>query len=451
MRKMTALAAMFLMTAGFALGEEAATDVGTNWHQWRGPLGTGVAPEANPPATWSATENMRWSVEIPGLGFSSPIIWNDRIFITTSIAVENPAEAAEEGAQGGRRRGGMLGSRNPTVAQRLVLMCIDRASGKVIWERDAHESVPHEGHHGWLSSHANETPVTDGEHVYAFYGSEGLFCYDMDGNLKWQKDFGVKMRVFNRFGESASPALHGDTIVVLFDHDEQSFVAAVDKNSGDIRWRVDREEDTTWTSPYIYEHEGNAQVAVSAGNFVRGYDLSSGDLIWQSSGMTRGVIPTPVYGDGMLFASSGTLGHGMIALRLGETGDLTGTDSVIWSLDKFTPYNSSPLLWGEEIYVLEDMQSGNTFISCFDAKTGKAHYTKQRLPKNYTIKSSAIGAGDKIYMCSEEGEVLVMARGTEFKLLATNVMDELFLATPAAAGGDLILRSQNHLYCVSEN
>ena len=451
MRKMTALAAMVLMTAGFALGEEAATDAGTNWHQWRGPLGTGVAPEANPPATWSATENMRWSIEIPGLGFSSPIIWNDRIFITTSIAVEDPAKAAEEGAQGGRRRGSMLGSRNPTVAQRLVLMCIDRASGEVIWERDAYESVPHEGHHGWLSSHANETPVTDGEHVYAFYGTEGLFCYDMDGNLKWKKDFGVKMQIFNRFGESASPALHDDTIVLLFDHNEQSFIAALDKNSGDVRWTLNREEDTSWTSPYIFEHEGKAQVAASAGNFVRGYDLSSGDLIWQCSGMTRGVIPTPVYGHGMLFASSGTNGHGMIALRLGETGDLSGTDSVIWSLDKFTPYNSSPLLWGEEIYLLEDMQSGNTFISCFDAKTGKAHYTKQRLPKSYTIKSSAIGAGDKIYMCSEEGDVLVMARGTEFKLLATNVMDELFLATPAAAGGDLILRSQKHLYCVSEN
>lgn len=411
-----------------------------DWPYWRGPLATGVAPEGDPPVEWSDTENVSWRYRDPGLGFSSPIVWKDQVFITTAIRVLEPGEPEPPPQRY------MLGEKEPAHRQQFVVLAVDRETGQERWRRVAREALPHEGHHGRLSSYANMSPVTDGKRVYASFGSQGVYAYDLAGEPVWSRDFNVKMRMYNRFGESSSPALHGDTLVLSFDHQEQSFIVALDSATGEVRWREDRDENTTWTSPHILEHEGKAQVVVAAHNFVRGYDLESGEVLWKVTGMTRSVIPTPVSGHGMVFVASGTNGQAFKAIRLGGSGDLTGTDAEVWSLNKGTPYNPSPLLWGDELYLLKDIMSGNTFLSAFNAHTGEQYYFQNRLPQSYTIKASPVGAGDKIYLCTEEGDVLVLKRGKELEVLAVNSMDEMFLASPAVAGNELFLRSREHLY-----
>ena len=436
----------WVIVAGLILargGLSAAAEAEDQWGYWRGPWATGVAPRSDAPLAWSATEKIKWRLDVPGLGFSTPIVWEDKIFLTSAVPVF-PA-----GVEPTPRPRGIFGEQQPTIPERFMVLCVDRATGAIVWERVAIETIPHEGHHSALSSYANASPVTDGERVYVNFGSRGLYAYDLEGNLLWSRDFGVKMRVFNRFGESCSPALYDNTLVLQFDHDAGSFAAAVDKRDGSLLWRIDREENTSWTSPHILVHDGRPQVVLNGTNFVRGHDLATGDLIWKFTGMTRGVIPTPVSGLGMVFVASGTNGQAMKAVRLGGSGDLTGTPWEVWGLTKGTPYNPTPLLWGEELYLIKDQTRGGTFVSCFNARTGEAYYEQARLPQPYTIKASPVGAGDKIYLLSEEGDAIVLRRGPTFEVLSINPMGEMFLASPAVAGGELYLRSRERLYCVS--
>ncbi len=418
--------------------DEAADEALQYWPQWRGPFGNGVAT-TDGPLHFGATENVKWKIEIPGRGISTPIVWGDRLFLTTAIPVEQDGQSP--------RRGTSL------VSQRFDVICIDRRTGELLWQQTAKEAMPHEGYHRSLGSYANASPVTDGEHVYVFFGSFGLYSFDMDGNLEWSRDFGVQMRMFNRFGEASSPALHGNTVVVLFDHEGQSFIEAVDKRSGKTLWKNLRDENTTWASPYILVHEGRAEVVVSGGNFIKSYDLETGVEIWRCAGMSRHPIPTPVAGQGLLFAASGTSERRVRVIRLGETGDLTDTDAVVWKLDRAAPYNPSPLLWGDELYLVRDggLVRGTSRFSAFDVKTGSEHYMQMRLPSSYTVKASPVGAGDKIYLLTEEGDVLVIKRGTEFEVLAVNSMDEMFLASPVIVDGVMFLRGAEHLFAISES
>lgn len=422
------------------------------WTDWRGPLGTGVAPDRDAPVKFSATENVKWKTEIPGVGFSSPIIWRDRIFLTSAVAKPDPSPPAPEPASApqGRRRG----RRRPLVPQQLLVLCIDRGSGEVVWRRTAKEVMPHEGHHPRLSSYANASVVTDGEYIYAFFGSFGLYCYDMDGNLQWERAFDVKMRMYNTFGESSTPALSGNSLVLQFDHEDQSFVEAVDKRTGDTLWKKQRDEETSWSSPYAFEHDGIAQVVLSGANFLTSYDPATGDEIWKCAGLTTHPVPTPVYSDGFLYATCGTGGRkATVVIRMGGTGDLSGTDAVVWTMQKGSSYNPSPLVWGDELYLVNDggfMPGGSGKMGSFDAKTGEQHYFEQRLSGAYTVKASPIGVADKIYICTEEGDVLVLQRGKEYKVLAINQMEERFIATPAFVEDEIFLRGDKNLYCISE-
>ena len=421
-----------------APADEAADEALQYWPQWRGPLGNGVAT-TDGPLHFGATENIKWKIDIPGRGFSTPIVWGHRLFLTTAIPVE------QDGPSRGRGRS--------LVRQRFDVICIDRRTGKILWQKTAKEAMPHEGYHRTLGSYATASPVTDGEHVYVFFGSFGLYSFDMDGNLEWSRDFDVKMQIFNRFGEGSTPALHGNTLVVLFDHEGQSFIEAVDKRSGETLWKIPRDEGTAWTSPYILVHEGRSQVVVTGRDFIRSHDLETGEEIWRCAGLSRLPIPTPVTGHGLLFAASGTGERRVRAIRLGETGDLTDTDAVVWKLDRAAPYNPTPLLWGDELYLVRDggLNRGTSMFSAFDAKTGSAHYVQKRLPSSYTVKASPVGAGDRIYLLTEEGDVLVIKRGTEFEVLAVNSMDEMFLASPIIVDGVLFLRGADHLFAISEN
>ena len=406
---------------------------------WRGPLGTGVAPEADPPLTWSETQNIKWKIEIPGRGSATPVIWGDRLFLLTAI----PAGSSGEDAH--KPRGGV----SPRVAHQFKVLAINRADGKVIWERTAREEVPHEASHQDNGTWASASAVTDGQHVIASFESRGLFCYDLNGTLVWQKDLGDK-KMRNEFGEGSTPALHGDSVVVVWDHfvPGESFIVALDKRTGAERWRVKRDEIDTWATPAIVEEGGRTHVIVPGMNRLRSYDLATGAVLWETAGLTMNPIPSPVVGDGMVFATSGFRGNSLKAIRLaGAKGDITGTPNVVWTLDRDTPYVPSPLLYDGVLYILK---TNNGLVSAFDAKTGKPHYQVQRLDKAPNVFASPVGAAGRVYIAGRDGTTVVLKHGATFDVLAENTLDDGFDASPAVVGRELYLRGYRYLYRVSQ-
>jgi outer membrane protein assembly factor BamB len=436
----------------------------SNWPQWRGPLASGAAPTADPPITWGEGRNVRWKVKLPGRGTSTPIIWGDSIFIQAAIPTGKAADGAAAapaaprtagpvpGDRPGGRRGGGGGGFGalppPTEPYQFVLLCLDRKTGQPRWQKVAREEVPHEGHHR-DHGFSSYSPVTDGAHVYAYFGSRGLHCYDTDGNLKWQKDLG-RMQTRNGFGEGSSPALFADTIVVNWDHEGDDFIVALDKSNGEQRWRELRDEDQTWSTPLIVEHDGQAQIITAATNRVRSYDLKTGKQIWEAPGLTTNTIPSPVAGDGMVFATAGFRGSALYAIRLGHSGDLSGTDAIAWSAKRGTPYVPSPLLYGERLYLYS---GNNAMLSCYDAKTGKPVIETERIDDIDGVYASPIGADGRVYLVGRNGATVVIKhldKSDKVEVLATNQLDERFDASPAAAGKELFLRGHEYLYCVAE-
>ncbi len=410
-----------------------------NWPQWRGPLGAGVAPQSSAPLRFDADTGVKWKVALPGRGRSSPIVWNDLVFVTTAV----PTSEVEPSGDRPRRREPRL------LEHDFRVLALRRDDGSLAWSRTAATVVPHEGFHRRYSSLANPSPVTDGERVYAFFGSRGLYAYGLDGDLHWERDFGVEMETFGPFGEAATPALHGDFLVVVFDHQAQSFIEAVDRHTGETLWKTLRESDTSWSSPFIVEHLGGALVVVSGSDALSAYDLATGDLAWTSAVVRPQPIPTPVAGGGLLFAASRAPERRVQALDLGTAAD--GAVAARWELDDVASYSPSPMLWDGELYVVRDggLSGGASRLSVLDAATGEPHYMGQRLPSRYTIKASPVGADGRVYLATEEGDVLVIRRGGAFEVLATNAMGEPFIASPAIAHGELFLRGVNHLFCIS--
>jgi outer membrane protein assembly factor BamB len=426
---------------------------GNQWPQWRGPLGTGAAPEADPPTEWGEGKNVKWKVRLPGNGTSTPIVWDDRVFIHAAIPAGKADEAraaASEAAtpvvfQNQQRRGGFGGGPPPTDKHQFVLMCLDRATGKTLWQKVVREEVPHEGHHR-DHGFASYSPVTDGKLVFAYFGSRGLHCYDAQGNLKWEKDLG-KMRTKNGFGEGSSPVLHGERLVVLWDHEGDDFIIALDKTTGKELWRTPRDEDTTWSTPLVVEHGGRAQVVVSATRKIRSYDLETGKQVWECAGMTPNAIPSPVAANGMVYLTSGFRGSNLLAIRLGRGGDLTGTDAIAWSHNRGTPYVPSPLLYDNRLYFLSVNEAR---LSCFDVTTGKPLYETQRVEDLQGVYASPVGAAGRVYLVGRNGTTAVIRHGDKVEVLATNVLDDRIDASPAAVGKELFLRGHQYLYCIAQ-
>jgi outer membrane protein assembly factor BamB len=411
------------------------------WPYWRGPAADGMAV-GDAPLNWSDTQNVRWKTEIPGRGSSSPVVWGDRVFITTAIKTGVSA-TPEPPATPAPKRG--MTTPGPQAEHKFEVICLNRKNGKILWQRTAITATPHEGYHPTYGSFASNSPVTDGKHVYAFFGSRGMYCYDMKGKLIWQKDFAVQMRMRMAFGEGMAPVISGNRLILVFDHDGSSFMVVLDKNSGKEIWRVNRDEVTNWAAPLVIDYKGRKQIIVNATKKVRSYDFDSGKVIWECAGLGVNTIPQPVYQDDLVFAMSGYQNPKLMAIRLGKEGDLTGTDAIVWSQTKGNSYTASPVLHDNMLYVLTD----NGMISCYNAKTGEPYYHQQRLPKTYSFKSSPVGANGKLYLASENDDVLVLRMGPKFEVLATNTMpDQIFIATPAITGGELFLRSQNRLYCI---
>lgn len=408
------------------------------WPQWRGPQATGASAHATPPLEWSETKNVRWKIEIPGRGSASPVVWGDRVFLLTAVPSDTSDRESHES------RGGVT----PRQPHQFKVLAIDRASGRVLWERTAVEEIPHEGAHHDNGTWASSSAVTDGEHVIASFESRGIYAYDMDGTLAWKIDLGDK-RMRNEFGEGSTPALHGNHLVVVWDHQDQSFVVTLDKRTGRELWRRNRDEIDTWATPLILQHEGRVQVVTAGMSKLRSYDLETGELIWECPGTTMNPIPSPVFGEGMVFLTSGFRGNSLKAIRLaGARGDLTDSGNIVWSLERDTPYVPSPLLYDGILYFLK---SNSGLLSAFDAKTGEAHYRVQRLDGVPNVFASPVAAAGRIYIAGREGTTLVIKHGPSFEVLAENVLDDGFDASPALVEGEIYLRGYRYLYSIGES
>ena len=413
-----------------------------NWPNWRGPNADGVAVKGNPPVTWSESENVKWKVKLPGTGSSTPVVWGDKIFMQTAVPTAVAAPVRENPRP--RRRGPPRGI-TPRAPYKFNLVCLDRRNGDLLWERTVREELPHEGHHP-TGSFASYSPVTDGEHVWASFGSRGLYCFDVDGNAKWSTDL-FKMKIKLNFGEGSSPALVGDSVVVVMDHEGDSKLLAFNKTTGDLLWETDREERTSWASPLPVKVGDTYQIVTCATSLIRSYDAKTGDLIWQCSGLTANAIPTPVAGFGNVYCTSGFRGYALKAIELGHTGDISDSDAIVWEVDRGTPYVASPLLYDDKIYVMDSLKP---VLSCYNAVTGAPIFKDQRLVGMKQIYASPVGAGGRIYIADREGTTLVLKQTDKFEVLATNTLDEGFDASPVVIGDELYLKGSEYLYCIAQ-
>jgi outer membrane protein assembly factor BamB len=431
----------------------------TSWPNWRGPEFTGVAPGCNPPTVWSETQNIKWKVKLTGDGSDgSPIVWKDKIFFQTAVKTDKPVAVAVPAdlplittaemaspppPPGGQRRGGNRGNQAPTNIYQFNLVCMDRATGKVLWEKTACEAAPHQGHHG-DHGYASFSPVTDGKYVWASFGSQGMYCFDVDGKLIWKQDL-VKMKT--RFGEGNSPAIAGDAVIVVADNETESWIWAFNKTTGETIWKKQRDETTTHATPLVLTVAGKMQVIVSATNKIRAYDAKTGDVIWECGGMTGNVIPTPVADSEMVYCTSGFRGSMLQAIKLGRTGDLTGTDAVVWQVKEATPYVPSPILYDGKIYVFS---VNDAILSCYDAKTGKPFYVKQKLDEMKNIYAAPVGANGNVYCAGRNGVTYVLKNADAYEVVSINKLDDGLDATPAIVDNEIFLKGKQYMYCIAE-
>ena len=427
----------------------------TSWTTWRGPSGAGVAAGARPPTTWSDQQNIKWKVKLPGSGFSTPIIWKDRIFLLSAIetteeqpaaaAVAAPAPAPKEEGDTRRRRGGFGGVPKPTRYHDFIVMAVDRKTGGMLWQKTARREVPHEARHE-TNTYASASPVTDGKRLFVSFGSRGLYCYDLDGALLWEKDLG-NMQTRGSFGEGSSPALAGDRLIVPWDHEGQSFIVALDTKTGAEVWRQTRDERSSWSTPLIVEVNGRWQAVVAATKRTRSYDVATGEVVWEAGGLTPNVIPTPVTGHGLVYVMSGFQGNSIQAIKLTSRGDITDTDNIVWSARKSAPYVPSPVLSGDRLYA---SKSRDAFLSCMNALTGEVHYQDQALGGLGGLYASPVAANGYLYVAGRDGTVLVLKDQTTYEVVATNKLSDRIDASPVMVDRELFLRGHQFLYCIAE-
>jgi outer membrane protein assembly factor BamB len=398
-----------------------------------------VAPNGNPPVEWSEQQNIRWKTRLPGIGYSTPAIWGNTIFVTASIELEGKSSSGEK-----RKSGNRPAPQNPV---KCIILAIDRSSGKTLWERVAREEIPHEAMHP-STTWATGSPITDGKYVFAYFGSRGLYCYDSMGNLQWEKDFG-NLRIFSTQGEGATPALHKDRLIVNWDHEDQSFITVLDAATGREIWKKNRDEGTTWCTPLVMEVDGRAQVITNGMDRIRAYDLASGDLLWEDAGFVETVIPSPVAADGVVYLTGGYQQKDLRAIRLSDARGNIGTSSaILWTYNQaYTPFVPSPLLMDGHLYFL---RANDGFLTCLDVSSGKPHYENQRLKGVSSVYASPVGVDDRVYIISRKGVTVVLRHGLKYEVLAMNNLDDNFDASPAIIGNEIYLRGHQYLYCISK-
>ena len=414
-----------------------------NWPTWRGPQQTGLSLNATPPTTWSESANLAWKVELPGPGHATPVIWGNRIFVLSAVSLpSNSKEQTPPPPSGGPPR-----QAKPTTLHQFTVTALSRKDGSTLWQTVAREEIPHEGGH-LTASQASASPITDGKHVWASFGSRGLYCLDAaTGKIKWEVDLG-EMRTRNEFGEGASPVIHGDLIVVVWDHEGESFIVALNKHTGKEQWRTPRDEPTSWATPLVIEDDGKSLVLVPGTNKVRAYDLKTGKEVWSTSGLGLNCIPTPVTDGETAWVMSGYREPAGLAINYrGAKGDLTNTEAIAWKLEQGLSYVPSPLLYDGTLYFLERFKG---MLLSYDLKTGEEHYGKQRLEGIGNTYASLVGAAGRVYVLDRDGNALVFKHGKKFEEVARNKLDDAFDASPVIVGDELALRGHQFLYKVVE-
>lgn len=417
-----------------------------DWPQFRGPGARGVGDSPQLPERWSVSENMEWRVDVPGRGWSSPIVSGNRVFVST-VASEGAIEEPKKGLYfGGERK------EIPKGTHQWLVLCYDLETGRELWRKVAFAGAPGNPLH-IKNTYASETPVTDGERVYAYFGNTGLFCYDLDGKELWKTNWPpVKTRY--GWGSAASPALYKDHLFIVNDNEDASYIVALDAKTGQQLWRKERDEKSNWATPFVWQNAQRTELVTAGTKKVRSYDLE-GNLLWELSGMSTIVIPTPFVAEGLLYVCSGYVGdkhRPVYAIRPGARGDISlsegqsSSEFIAWSQPTAAPYNPSPLVYKGHFYVLFDFG----FLGCYDAKTGRPFYAKERIrpegPTSFTASPWAYN--DRIFALSEDGDTFVFQAGPEYKLLHKNSLDEMCMATPAIAGDRLLIRSLGKLNCI---
>ena len=416
------------------------------WPQFRGPGARGVVHNEALPEHWSATENVQWKTDVPGRGWSSPIVWGDRVFLTTVINLGQGEEPKKGLYLGGDRE------KPPDSLHRWEVHCLDLKTGRILWQRKVHEAKPQHAIH-LKNSRASETPVTDGSRVYCSFGNVGVFCFDTDGHPLWSKHLEPHpMR--NHWGTAASPALHKDRLYLVNDNEEDSYLLALDIKTGKEIWRVRRDEKSNWSTPFVWETEQRTEIVTPGTDQVRSYGTDGG-LLWSLQGMSSITIATPYCCSDLLYVSSGSVLDSLrpvYAIRPGGRGDIslaedqTSNDWIAWCQRKAAPYNPSTLVYRDRLYVLYDWG----FLACYDAGTGAQIYGRRRIPKGKAFTSSPWAYNGKIFCLNEDGVTFVFAAGDTYELLHSNPLaeDEMCLATPAIAGDRLLIRSARRVHCI---
>jgi outer membrane protein assembly factor BamB len=418
-----------------------------NWPGWRSD-GQGISSEKNLSLKWSEDEGIKWKTPIPGAGHSSPIIWENRVFVTTAVADDPNVQTFKGGMYFGGDR------RKPDDSEYTFnLICLNAENGNILWDKAVVKQQPRTRRHT-KNTYASETPVTDGKYIFASFGSAGLYCVDFDGNLIWQRDLGL-MRRRAGWGTSSSPVIFKNTVIVNCDSDDESYITALDKTTGEPLWRTERNEKASWSTPFLFQSDNRTIVVTNAMRRMRGYDASTGKLLWECAGGSMITIPSPVAARGLIFISSG---HNLfsrqpiVAVRPYASGNITpdkgkfSSQGVAWMHPRGGPYVTSPIAIGDYLYIPLD----KGYLTCYEAMTGKTVYEKQQLGNRNTITASPIAGDGRIYIQAEDGECYIIKPGPEFEILAVNKLDEVFCASPAVSTGRIFLRGRKHLYCIGK-
>jgi outer membrane protein assembly factor BamB len=410
-----------------------------NWPQWRGPNAAGVSEESNLPVSWSSTVNVAWKTEVPGRGHSSPIVWGNRIFFTSSI--EGPVVPGAKAAKHTLEGEAFVhpDSVGADHSYRLLVLCFDRDSGKLLWERTAYDGIVYDNRHK-KNSYAAPTMITDGKSAYAYFGTEGLYSYDFDGHLQWKMSPG-KIGTLG-IGVAGSLVMDDERIFLQCDQEEGqgSFVLAVDKRTGKEVWRVPRKARVAWVTPLLIRGEQRSELILTAAEAVISYDPATGKELWRSAGVVGNAVPSAVAGSGTVFVSAGYPDKRAIAIPLGRSGEVAEK----WQYTKGTAYVPSPILYGEYLYLISD----HGLLTCLEARTGKPMYEGARPPKPGSFSASPVAFDGKLFVTSEDGDTFVVKAGPQFEVLRTNSLDEPVFASLAMTDGRIIIRAQQHLYCI---
>lgn len=437
----------FVLLAGANAAAIFAQDA--NWDQWRGPNKNGSVDTGNPPIEWSLEKNIIWKADLPGKGSSTPIIHGNQIIVLSAVktdrvkegaAAQAPAADAGGGRPGGGR--GFGGGAAPTNFYQFMVLSYDRKTGVKQWEKTLTEEVPHEGGHR-TNTYASSSPTTDGKNIYIDFGSRGIYCLDMQGNLKWKKQLG-KMRTVATFGEGSSATIAGDKLIVPWDHEGDSFVVALNADNGDEIWRTARSEGTCWATPLVVEHKGRTQV-ITNGKRVRSYDLATGKQIWECGGQVRNPIPSPILDDEHVICMTGYQGNAIRCVSLDSEGDVTDTKKVLWANNDAAPYVPSATLYKGQLYL---NKSNNNIVSSLDAKTGQVLISQKRLNGLTDLYASPVAANNHIYFTGRDGTTVVVKHGKDLEVVATNPLGETIDGSLAIVGDQIFVRGESHLFCI---